>query len=202
MSPKRLIPLFAALLCGVVLSAAARAQTSIGVSVYGAFSGATTGNGVQESPSNAAGGLFELRHISNPIMGYEVTYAYNRANEAYRCTTSSCPIVTPAFVPANAHEVTVDWIPSIHIANLRPFGVLGAGLLLNQPANGQTNTSNSTRGVYVFGAGVDWGLLPHLGLRLQYRGSLYKSPDLSKLYTSTDAFTHTARPMAGLYFNF
>ena len=201
MSPKRLIPLVAAFLCGIVPSAAS-AQTSVGLSVYGAFNGTTTNNGVQESPANSAGGLFELRHISNPLMGYEVTYAYNRANEAYRCTTSSCPVVTPAFVSANAHEITVDWIPSIHIGSLRPFGVLGGGLLLNQPAGGQTNTSSSTRGVYVFGAGLDWGLLPHLGLRLQYRGSLYKSPDLSKLYTSTDAFTHTARPMAGLYFSF
>ena len=63
--------------------AAANAQTSVAVSLYGAFSGATNGNGVQESPSNSAGGLFELRHISNPILGWEATYSYNRANETY-----------------------------------------------------------------------------------------------------------------------
>jgi opacity protein-like surface antigen len=190
------------LLGGIAFCASTPAQTSVGVSLYGSFSGTTTGNGVQESPSNSAGGIIELRHISNPILGYEATYSYNRANTAYHCSGTSCPILTPATVSANAHELTVDWIPSVHIGSLRPFGVLGAGLLLNQPTSGQANTSSSTRGVYVYGAGLDWGILPHLGLRFQYRGNLYKSPDLSKLYTSTGAFRHTAQPMVGAYFSF
>jgi opacity protein-like surface antigen len=191
-----------AVLCGVAFCASASAQTSVGVSLYGAFSGTTTGNGVLESPSNAAGGLIELRHISNPIFGYEATYSYNRANQAYQCNGTSCPILTPATVSANAHEVTVDWVPSVHIGNIRPFGVLGVGLLLNEPAGSQTNTSSSARAVYVYGAGADIGLLPHFGLRLQYRGNLYKSPDLSKLYTSSNAFRHTAEPMVGAYVSF
>jgi outer membrane cobalamin receptor len=52
----------------------------------------------------------------------------------------------------------------------------------------------------VYGAGLDWGLIPHIGLRFQYRGNLYKAPDLSTLYTSSGAFTHTAEPMIGVYF--
>ena len=196
------LSLVMALLGGIAFCASARAQTSVGVSLYGSFSGTTTGNGVQESPSNSAGGIIELRHISNPILGYEATYSYNRANTSYRCTSTSCPILTPATVSANAHQLTIDWVPSVHIANLRPFGVLGVGLLLNEPSGSQSNPSSSTRGVYVYGAGLDWGVLPHLGLRFQYRGNLYKSPDLSKLYTSTDAFRHTAQPMVGAYFSF
>ena len=180
------------------------AQTSIGLSVYGAFSGTTNGNGVEQSPSNAAGGLIELRHISNPILGWEATYSYNRANQAYHsnCSGTACTVVAPATVKSNAHEVTADWTPSLHIANLRPFGVLGLGLLLNVPAGGQNNTATSYQAVYVYGAGLDWGLLPHLGLRFQYRGNLYKAPDVTRLYTSTDAFTHTAEPMIGAYFSF
>jgi opacity protein-like surface antigen len=186
----------------IALCVSTQAQTSVAVSVYGAFSGTTTGNNVQESPSNSAGGLIELRHISNPILGYEATYSYNRANTSYRCTGTSCPVLSPATVSANAHELTLDWVPSVHLANLRPFGVLGVGLLLNQPSGGQNNTSTSIKPVYVYGAGLDWGLLPHLGLRFQYRGNLYKSPDLSKLYTSTDQFRHTSEPMIGAYFSF
>jgi opacity protein-like surface antigen len=184
------------------LGAAAGAQTSVGVSVYGAFSGTTTGNNVQQSPSNSAGGIIELRHISNPILGYEATYSYNRANQSYRCTTNSCPVISPVTVPANAHQVTVDWVPSIHVAPLRPFGVLGIGLLLNQPTGNTANTTTSTKAVYVYGAGLDWGVLPHLGLRFQYRGNLYKSPDLTKLYTSVDRFRNTSEPMIGAYLSF
>jgi hypothetical protein len=36
--------------------------------------------------------------------------------------------------------------------------------------------------------------------RFQYRGNLYKAPDLSKLYTSTGTFTHISEPMIGVYF--
>jgi len=181
------------------------AQTSVGLSIYGAFSGTTSGNGTQQSPSNSAGGLIELRHISNPILGVEVTYSYNRANQSYSlsaaCPTTGCTNISPASVKANAHELTLDWIPSVPIGNLRPFGVLGLGLLLNRPSGSQ-NSNSSTQPVYVYGAGLDWGLLPHLGLRFQYRGNLYKAPDLTSLYRSTGAFTRTSQPMIGAYLDF
>ena len=80
--------------------------------------------------------------------------------------------------------------------------MLGLGLLLSQPTGSQSFTKTSTQSVYVYGAGLDWGLLPHLGLRFQYRGNLYKAPHLTTLYTSTDAFTRTAEPMIGAYLSF
>jgi opacity protein-like surface antigen len=103
---------------------------------------------------------------------------------------------------ANAHEIAGDWVPSVHIGSIAPFGILGIGALLNEPAGSQSNTTSSDKPVFVYGAGLDWGLIPHLGVRFQYRGNLYKAPDLSTLYTSTSAFTHTAEPMIGAYFKF
>jgi opacity protein-like surface antigen len=218
----------ASFLAGLALLgvAAASAQTDVAASVYGAFTGTSTGNGVQQSPSNSAGVLIEARHIANPLLGFEATYSYNRADQTYGCNecvepvssacpTSGCPPGSPVSVPANAHEITADWIPSLHIANLRPFGVLGIGALLNVPTSANTvvsggvaddatlvPTRTSTQAVYVYGAGLDWGILPHLGLRFQYRGNLYKAPDLTTLTSSTNAFTHTAEPMIGAYFHF
>ncbi len=184
-------------------------RTDVALSVYGAFNGATTGNGVVQSPSNSAGGLIELRYIRNPLIGYEATYAFNRANQRYAPSIAlPCPpppdggCGLPAAVSANAHEVTGDWIASLKIANLRPFALAGVGLLLDVPSSGQTDTSTSTKPVFVYGGGLDWGLLPHLGLRFQYRGNLYKAPDLTTLYTSSRAFTHTAEPMIGAYLRF
>jgi opacity protein-like surface antigen len=193
------------LLTALALSAgvAAHAQTDVALSLYGAFSGTTNGNGTVQSPSNSAGGLAELRHISNPIVGYEATYSFNRANQKYSPTVSCglpCGNISPATVSADAHEVTGDWVVSVHGANLGLFALAGVGLLFNEPVGGQSNTSSSTKPVFVYGAGLDWGLLPHLGLRFQYRGNLYKAPDLTRLYTSTSAFTHTAEPMIGVYF--
>ncbi|HEV2135056.1 MAG TPA: outer membrane beta-barrel protein [Terracidiphilus sp.] len=204
---KHLFPL-ALLALASSFAVSASAQTSVGLSLYGAFNQSTTGNNTAQSPSNSAGGLIELRHIANPIVGFEATYSYNRANQHYSfqnpppgnpCPPSGCTVKS---VKANAHELTLDWTPSIPIANLRPFGVLGLGLLLNQPSGSQSATSSSTQMVYVYGAGLDWGVLPHLGLRFQYRGNLYKAPHLATLYTSTDAFTRTSEPMIGAYFSF
>lgn len=206
---------------GMLGSAAAGAQvreavgaitnTDVAVSLYGAFSGTTNGNHTTQSPANAAGGMVEVRHIVNPIIGYEGTYSFNRANQTYStllvCPGTNCPITSTTAVSADAHEVTGNWVASVKIANLRPFALAGGGLLFNQPSGGitstnapSTSTNSSTKGVFDYGAGLDWGLLPHLGLRFQYRGNLYKAPDLTKLYTSTGAFTHTSEPMIGVYF--
>jgi hypothetical protein len=64
-------------------SAAAYGQTDVAASLYGAFNGTTTGNNTVQSPSNAAGGLLEVRHIKHPWLGYEGTYSINRANQKY-----------------------------------------------------------------------------------------------------------------------
>ena len=75
------------LLAGVAAlggAAAAHAQTDVALSLYGAFHGTTNANGTIQSPANAAGGIIELRHISNPLVGYEATYSYNRDNQTYR----------------------------------------------------------------------------------------------------------------------
>jgi opacity protein-like surface antigen len=177
-------------------------RTDVALSIYGAFGGTTTGDGVQQSPSNAAGGIVEVRHISNPLVGFEGTYSFDRANQVYSPTVSCglpCGNISPAAVSADAHELTGDWIASLKIANLRPFALVGGGLLFNQPASGQADTTSSNKPVFVYGGGLDWGLLPHIGLRLQYRGNLYKAPDLTTLFGSSGAFTHTAEPMIGVY---
>ncbi|HTV82433.1 MAG TPA: outer membrane beta-barrel protein [Acidobacteriaceae bacterium] len=207
MQPSRISSVF--LVLAVVFGAtAASAQTDVALSVYGAFNSSTNGNGIAQSPSNAAGGLLEFRHISNPVLGFEATYSFNRANQTYQPTRYACPAgllpctaPAPTSVSADAHAVTLDWVPSVKIANLRPFGVAGIGMLVNDPTSG-TDTSSNTTLVYVYGAGLDWGLLPHLGLRGQFREMTYKAPDLTTLYTSTGSFLHTAEPMLGIYLSF
>jgi opacity protein-like surface antigen len=229
MLSKRIPAAFSFLVLAFLLAPAlASAQTSVAASVYGAFNGTANGNGTQQSPANQAGGLFELRHTSNPIVGFEATYSFNRADQTYTSQPGACPAfgctISKETVENNAHEVTADWVPSVHIANFRPFGILGVGLLLDVPTNSTatvfttspcggitcpgptttttstSSTSTSTKPVYVYGAGLDWGLIPHIGLRLQYRGNLYSAPNVTKLFSSTDTFTHTAEPMIGLYF--
>lgn len=218
-------------------SCAAMAQTTVAGSVYGAFRSSTkTGiasNLTLENPSNSAGFLLELRHIWNPLMGVEGTYSYHRANEAYSNTLNvicpagsvgACPEqITTAAVPANAQEVTGDWVFSFRLANLKPFALVGGGVLVTSPTTGNVTatitdfypltglssrttssipTRTETKGVFQYGAGVDWTVLPHIGLRFQYRGNVYKAADLSSAFSSTDKFTQDAEPVVGVFFRF
>lgn len=171
-------------------------QTTVALSLYGAYNGSTSGNGTIQSPSNQAGGLFELRYIANPLVGFELNYSFNRANQSYELPTSLNS------VKANAHEFGADWVVSLPVLNFRPFLLAGAGLIDFKPVNGQQGVSSSARPVFVYGGGVDWAILPHLGLRGQYRGNLYHAPDLLKVARSTDSFTQSAEPMIGVYFAF
>ncbi len=180
----------------------ARAQTDVALSVYGAFTKTVNANNVnatEVSPSNAAGGMIEVRHIRSTLVGYEATYSFNRANQVY---TAVCSLCTPAAVSADAHEITGDWVVSAHAGGLRPFALAGVGLLLNEPIGGQSETQSYTTPVYVYGAGIDWRVLPHIGLRFQYRGNVHKASDVTTAYSSISAFTHTAEPMIGAYFRF
>jgi hypothetical protein len=142
----------------------------------------------------------------------------NFGRSRIRWSDTSCAVSTAA-IADNAHEVTGDWVVSLHAATLRPFALAGGGLLLNVPSGGTVTTTTcsttnslcsqnttaaatrtSTEGIFSYGAGLDWELLPHLGLRFQYRGNLYKAPAIANAFSSTNAFTHNAEPVIGIYF--
>ena len=197
--------------CALLLAAARpmQAQTSVGLSALGAFPSSTSSSRTQQNPYNQAGFMLELRHISNPLVGFDVSYAFHRADQSYKaasfaCPTSALPCMEPAAsVSANANELALNWVVSAPILGFRIFALAGGGFESFNPAGSNgTSTQSQTKALYDYGAGVDWTVLPHLGLRFQYRGNVYKAPDLATAFQSTGKFTHDAEPMIGAYFNF
>ena len=198
-------------LLALLVAQAACAQTDIAGSVFGAFSTTAQGHYTTQIPSNAAGGLLEVQHAFHPILSFEVTYSYNRANQVDNTIVNGAPQIClapclptprnpPVPVSANAHEFTADWIPSKTKGALRPFGVLGGGVLMVVPSGGQSNTTTATKPVFVFGLGMDWARWKRVGLRFQYRGNLYSAPLLTTQYASTGSLMLTNEPMVGVYF--
>jgi hypothetical protein len=177
------------------------------------FSSTTTGHAVKESPSDSGGGMIEVRHIISPWIGFKGTYSLNRANQIYNAPMF-CSLCVAVPVEANSHEITGDWVFSSQMGRFRPFALLGAGILYFQPLesiayNRMAPTQSCTTPVYVYGAGIDWGISRRLGLRLQYRGNFYNAPDMTGDFGPPSpetgngtVYTHAAQPAIGVYYKF
>lgn len=184
--------------------AASVGQFDIGASFYEALNNSTSGNGSQQTTTNAAGGMLEGRYIASPLVGFEITYGFNPANQTLGPKTGDCGYfcsipTTP--LKAKASEVGLDWVFSKKIGDIRPFAVAGLGFFITSPGNSTYEVNTVVRPAFIGGGGVDWGFLPHFGFRAQFRDNVYKAPNLSAFLPATGVYTHTMEPMAGIYFN-
>lgn len=158
-------------------------------------------------------------------------YAYSEPNPpcpAPEPGTPPCgPTTIKATVPTNQHEITGDWVLTMRMPHLHPFLLLGGGVLVDAPGpstvtattsimtcgtvqplcrptvtTNQIATRTVTKGVFQYGVGADMSVLPHVGLRFQFRGNLFRAPDLTKEFTATGKFTQEVEPMVGVSFRF
>jgi hypothetical protein len=167
------------------------------VNVFGQFTSSSNGNGVQDNPTNSVGALATVRQSFKPWLGYEVNYSYTRFAEVYS--------VLPFGVQNNVHEVSGAYLlqgPSF--LGLQPFGAVGVGALIFLPTTtGGQKYNQQTRVPLLYEFGVNYPLLTsHLGLRLQYRGLVYKTPDFNSAQLTTNATRQTSEPSIGAYLRF
>lgn len=202
MLPRRFPLLFLLPILLLFGSFPARAQSDIAVSALGSFASTTQGIYTHQDPFEQAGVLLQLRHIWNPLFGYEIAYSFNRANQHYTYIGPSTSGPAPETVRAYDHQVTAAWVVSLPLENFRPFALAGGGVEIFEPAGGQSGTQSDSKAVGVYGVGLDWEALPHIGLRLQYRGNLYKAPDLAVIFPPTNQLVHSAEPSVGIFLRF
>lgn len=186
-------------------SAASESQFDIGVNFYDAFTSATSGFGTVQTPKNAVGGMLEARYIMKPLLGFEMTYSYNPANQSLVPKAGACNFTCanpPTSLTAKASEIGLDYVVSKKFGSLRPFAVGGLGFFITSPSRSTYEVNTVVRPAFIFGGGTDWGFLPHLGIRVQFRDNVYKAPNLSAFYPSTGKYTYSAEPMGGVYYNF
>ena len=183
----------------------ARPETDIGVGFYQAMNASSQGIGTTQTTTNAMGGMLEVRHISSPWIGYEVSYSFNPEDFTYSPTPGACGFScsNPVQKISNkTSEAGLNWVISHPMGHLRPFATSGIGFMIFEPDGNVENNNPVVRLAYIFGGGVDWSVMPHLGLRFQVRDALYKAPNLLFGYNATGAFTHTLQPIGGVYYRF
>ncbi len=171
-----------------ITAAACQAQTSVALGLYGAFNGATSGRRHEAKSSQPGGraGRTPADQKSAGRLRVHVLVQSSRPGNLLLsrlpsppCPMTGCPVSTASYFEQRPRS-DGDWVVSFRAANLRPFALAGGGLLLNMPSGGTVTTttcgtvnplcsrtttaaatSTSVAGVFVYGAGLDWELLPH-----------------------------------------
>lgn len=181
---------------------AAHAQSALknnDISVGGLyqFTGSTSGNGVSDHPTKSAGGEASFRHSYHWWLGWEASYNYTRFSENYSNH--------PFGVQHNLHDFGGSYyVHGATALGIQPFAVAGVSALVFSPSlNGGQNVSWQVRPGANFGGGVNFPLVTgHFGVRLEYRGVYYKTPDFGLPQLTTNAYRLTSEPQIGLYLKF
>lgn len=180
-------------------------QFDIGGSVYKTFVNSTTGMGLKQTPSDGLGGLIEARYLKNPLVGFELGIMFGTGGQDYKPVPGACGLTcnNPEVNITGKQVLTsIDWVPSIKVGNLRPFLVGGLGVFISAPDATPLGNNTSIRGAYIYGGGADFDITNHLGIRGQFRGTMYKAPNISSIYPANGQYTQTLTPMGGVYYRF
>jgi opacity protein-like surface antigen len=169
------------------------------VSVFGQSTGTVNANGIRDNPTESMGALATFRQSFHPWLGYEVNYSYTRFTERF----SNIPFG----VQNNVHEVTVAYLvqgPTLSFLGLQPFATVGTGALIFLPTTvGGQKYNKQTRVPVLYEVGVNHSLFTsHLGLRFQYRGLLYGTPDFNAPMLTTNTRRQTSELSLGAYLRF
>jgi opacity protein-like surface antigen len=169
----------------------------VAINFFGQFTGSTSGNGIHDTPSVSSGALVSMRQSFRPWLGYEVNYSYTRFSEAFS--------TLPFHVQDNLHEASGAYlVQGPKLLSLQPFAAAGAAYLLFLPTSvGGQHFNQQGRVAFLYELGVNYPILTdHFGLRLEYRGLSYKTPDFNQPVTTTNTRRQTSEPAFGLYARF
>jgi outer membrane autotransporter protein len=190
-------------LCISLAASAQENRPEISLQGTGLFTSSTTGNGTDYSATNSGGFLGTYRYHLNRWISLEGAYGYSVNTQKYSLSSSAFRI------QSGLHDFTgsvVMNLPSRSHSRINPYLLVGGGALRFAPTSNQFNTvSNAqgqTKGVFVYGAGVNYAIYKSLSLRAEYRGLIYSTPDFGFGALATNSVTHTAVPSIGLSFRF
>jgi opacity protein-like surface antigen len=186
----------------LLLASSAKAQDGflrheVAVQGTGFFTKDSQQNGTLQHSTDSGGFLVNYRFHINGWLAAEAGYGYNRNTQQNFTPSGNFGI------QSNVHQATGALVVNIpvYVARMRPYVLAGAGALVFDPT-GNAGVQRQTRPAFVYGGGVDYRLVRHVALRLEYRGFVYNRPDFGIAALSSSVTTHTAQPSAGLVVHF
>lgn len=191
----------------LLLASSARAQDGfmrheVGVQGTGFFTKDSQQNGTLQHSTDTGGFLVNYRFHINGWLAAEAGYGYNRNTQQNFTPSGNFGI------QSNVHQATGALVVNVpvYVARMRPYVLAGAGALVFDPTGNAgvfvSGAQRQARPAFVYGGGVDYRLVRHVALRLEYRGFVYDRPDFGIAALSSNVTTHTAQPSAGLVVHF
>lgn len=185
------------------LSALAQDNTprfEIGLQGNGFFTKSSGNRNVQQSVSENGGFLIDARYSLNRWISTDVAYGRNRVTNRYSGVEYST-------IQSTVHQVTGGFVLNVPLfGRFNPYLLAEGGALEFNPTGSYgtsiTGVHRQTMGTFVYGGGVDYALAKWIGLRAEYRGLVYSSPDFDIRGIDPNAVTHTAEPSAGVVIRF
>ncbi|HTC62995.1 MAG TPA: outer membrane beta-barrel protein [Candidatus Saccharimonadales bacterium] len=174
----------------------------VAVQGTGFFTKDSTQNGTLEHATNTGGVLVNYRFHINGWLAAEASYGYDRN------TQESFGPGGNFGIQANVHQATGAMVVNLPVSihRVRPYVLAGAGALVFAPTDNAggfiSGAERQARAAFVYGGGLDYKLVRHVALRLEYRGFVYDRPDFGIAAFNSGLTTHTAEPSAGLVFHF
>jgi opacity protein-like surface antigen len=201
----RLVPIFVAstILLLTVAAPAQESRSEISLQGTGFFAKDSTGNGIMQRTTDSGGFLVGYRYHINRWLSAEGVYGYDRNSQKYSVSSGAYRI------QSNIHQATgglVANLPFLARSKFNPYVLAEGGAMVFAPIGNPFATlagsQTQARGVFVYGAGVNYPILKHISLRLEYRGLVYHAPDFGLSGLQTNSITHTAQPSMGIVFRF
>ena len=174
----------------------------VAVQGTGFFTKDSQQNGTLQHSTNTGGFLVNYRFHINGWLAAEASYGYDRNTQENFTPSGTFGI------RANVHQATGALVANlpISVARMRPYVLAGAGALVFDPTGNSggfvSGAQRQACPAFVYGGGVDYRLVRHVALRLEYRGFVYDRPDFGIAALSSNVTTHSAEPSAGLVFHF
>jgi opacity protein-like surface antigen len=158
----------------------------------------TSGSALQRA-TQSGGLLVGYSYQFNKWAGLEGNYGYTRNTQNYSGSFGRSSI------QSNINEITGSFVLHIPVrtANVRPYALAGGGALIFDPTENQFNgIARQTKGTFVYGGGFNFDVTRNFGIRAEYRGLVYKTPDFTLGSLNLDKVTHLAQPSIGFYFRY
>ena len=159
----------AGIFLGLSLAASGQENRSeISLQGSGLFTKSSSGNGTEYSSTKSGGLLATYRYHLNHWISVEGAYGFSVDTQKYSLASSLFRI------QSGIHDFTgsvVMSLPSRNHSRINPYLLVGGGVLRFAPTNNQvstvSNAQGQTRGVFVYGVGVNYAIHKKLSLRAE-----------------------------------